>query len=167
MRRLWILCLLFTAHYIEIPSLLQSFEAGGVLDACLLRRLRLSGFNGLVTFMLHNMRSVISSHSSLLCNRDSSYETWKDHWLCQVIPVLFWTFWHFEAGCSYSARSIHISLCHMEMFDISKGGTLIIVPCQDISPSELLWPFSPKKRVILRTHFVSTVSAHLVTMYIS
>ena len=136
MRRLWILYLLFTAHYIEIPSLLQSFEAGGVLDACLLRRLRLLGFNGLVTFMLHNMWFVISSHSSLLCNRDSSYQIWKDHWLFQVIPVLYWTFWHFEAGYMLSVRSIHISLRHIERFDISKGGTLIIVLCQDISSSD-------------------------------
>ena len=77
-----ILRLLFTAYRLEIPSLLQSFEAGSVLDVCLLRRLRFSGFNGLVTFLLHNMSSVISSHSSLLYNRDSSYYTWKYFLIC-------------------------------------------------------------------------------------
>ena len=135
-RRRWILCLLFTSHYIEIPSLLQSFEAGGVLDACLLRRLRLPGFNGLVTFMLHNMWSVISSHSSLLCNRDSSYQTWKDH---SHFPTPYGEGWHLRGRYSHNST------------------------LPGYITKRALMPVHHKKCVILRTHFVSTVSAHLVT----
>ena len=123
-RRWWNLCILVTAYCIEIPSLLQSFEAGGVLDACLLRRLRLPGFNGYITCDL-------SFHPIL-------------HYSVIDIPVIrhgktidfVRSFLHFFVLAGIlkqdTVRSIHISLCHMERVDISKGGTLIIVLCQDI-----------------------------------